>query len=170
MEEIYRIIVGYENYEVSNFGNVKNIKTKRILKHGFGSCGYKKVDLSIDGSPITLRIHKLVAQTFLENPENKKCIDHIDNNKSNNNVLNLRYATHSENGQNSSLSSKNTSGTKGVSYENKNNKWRARIMIDGINVHLGYFENKEDAIAARILKANQAFGIYVNSCEKINEI
>jgi hypothetical protein len=169
MEE-YRTIVGYENYEVSNFGNVKTIKFNRILKAGIDGGKYYMVYLSIDGKKTNKRIHKLVTQTFLENPDNKPCVDHIDGNKLNNNVSNLRYATHSENSQNCKIRTDNTSGSKGVSFNKASNKWTAQIKIDGISIHLGLFENKEDAIQARIIKANQVFGIYTNLCEKINEI
>ncbi len=170
MEEIYRTIVGYENYEVSHFGNVRNIKTKRILKPGINGRGYCTITLHIHGNQTHKMIHRLVAIAFLENQDNKKCIDHIDNDKSNNNLSNLRYATHSENSQNSKLSLSNKSGSKGVSFNKKHNKWYAQIMIDGISIFIGSFQNKEDAIAARIIKANQAFGIFTNACEQINEI
>ena len=170
MEEIYRTIVGYENYKVSNFGNVKNIKFNRMLKPQIDGHGYYHVNLYALKKMLHKRIHKLVADTFLHSVREKTCVDHIDNNRLNNNVLNLRYATHSENSQNSKIRADNTSGSKGVSFNTKRNMWRASIMIDGISIFIGSFENKEDAIAARILKANQAFGIFTNSCEQINEI
>ncbi len=170
MEEIYRTIVGYKKYEVSNFGNVRNIKFNRILKPGVDTNGYYIVILYNLGKRTTRKIHKLVAPIFLENPDDKKCVDHIDNNRFNNHVSNLRYATHAENSQNRQIANNNTSGSKGVNYNKNTQKWHARIMIDGIRVHLGLFENKEDAKQARVIKANQAFGIFTNACEKINEI
>ncbi len=169
MEE-YRTIVGYENYEVSNFGNVKNIKTNRVLKPGIDGHGYYHVILSMNNIKTTKKIHRLVAQTFLENPDNKHCVDHIDGNRLNNKLSNLRYATISENSQNAKLSLRNKSGIKGVIFNKVVNKWHARIMIDGISIHLGLFVNEEDAIRCRIIKANQAFGIFTNACEQINEI
>ncbi len=170
MEEIYKTIVGYENYEVSNYGNVKNIKFNRILKTRINTHGYFIIDLYSAGKGSTKTIHRLIAGAFLANPGNKNCIDHIDGNKLNNNVSNLRYATHSENSQNRKLNINSSSGTKGVYFKKAINKWRAQITLDGIQIHLGYFENKEDAIQCRIIKANQAFGIFTNACEQINEI
>jgi hypothetical protein len=170
MEEIYRTIVGFEKYEVSNIGNVRNTITGRILKSGHASSGYYMVTLYSDKKITTNAVHRLVATTFLDNPDNKRCIDHIDNNKLNNNFTNLRYATHSENNQNRKIYKNNKSGSKGVIFMIKSNKWKAQIRIDDIYIYLGLYENKKDAIQARIIKANQVFGIYTNICEQINEI
>ena len=166
MEE-YKTIEGFINYEVSNYGNVRNIKTKRVLKPNLEKGGYQYVNLYMNKIITLKKNHRLVAETFLDNPQDKKCVDHIDNNKLNNHLINLRYATISENNQNSTISSRNTSGHKGISFHKGNNKWCARITIDGIQINLGYFENKEDAINIRISKANQLFGNYTNACEKI---
>jgi hypothetical protein len=94
-------------------------------------------------------------------------VDHIDNDKTNNNISNLRFATSKENSQNSKLRSNNTSGHKGIYFNKRAKKWRAHIQIDGININIGYFDNLEDAKIARINRANQAFGVYTNACEKL---
>ena len=80
---------------------------------------------------------------------------------------NLRWATYTENSYNVSTRKDNTSGSKGIYFNNASQKWHAQIMIDGIKVHLGYFKNLEDAKQARMIKANQAFGVFTNACEKI---
>ena len=167
MVETYKIIEGFENYSVSDFGNVRNDKTGRILKGCDDGRGYFQVDLRNNKIKHKKKIHQLVAQAFLQNPENKKCVDHIDNDKQNNNLINLRYATLQENGRNAKLSSKNTSGTKGVSWNKNRNKWRAQIKINGKSIHLGYFINKDDAINIRIQRAKDAFGEYINKCELV---
>ena len=164
MNEIYRNIEDFDNYEISNFGNVRNKKTNKILKPNI-SKGYYKVDLCKNGKRTTKTIHKLVADAFLENLENKPCVDHIDNDRLNNNISNLRWATNKENSRNKILSIKNTSGFKGVSFHKKANKWQAQITIDGIKIYIGSFENIEDAKQARLTKAQQVFGVYMNSCE-----
>jgi hypothetical protein len=75
MEEEFRVIKDYENYSVSNFGNVINNKTGRILKPGIDGGGYYHVILHKDGIRKTCKIHRLLANTFIPNTDNKKCID-----------------------------------------------------------------------------------------------
>ena len=125
--ETYANIVGFPNYQISTFGNVKNIKTGRILKPAIDGGGYYHVILTDkDGDKSTKKIHKLVSSTFLENPDEKQCVDHIDHNRLNNHLSNLRYATHIENSQNSSIKSNNTSGIAGICWNKQNNKWRVQ--------------------------------------------
>ncbi len=169
MEEIYKVIKGYENYSVSNLGNVKNNTTNKILKHGVMKNGYHNVSLTINPfDKKSLYVHRLVGLAFLENNENKSDIDHIDQNRGNNNLLNLRWATRSQNNYNTGMRITNTSGTKGVSFNKSKNKWEAYIQIDMMKVDLGCFVDKQDAINARVQKANEVFGIYTNKCEKTN--
>ena len=165
--EVWRSIDGYDNYAVSSFGRVKNVKTGKILKARNDKYGYLRVNLYEYRVMKTHKIHKLVANAFIDNPNNKQCVDHIDNNKANNHISNLRFATYKENNQNSSISTRNTSGCKGISWNKKAKKWNAKIKIDGINIHIGYYDNLEDAKTARINRANQAFGVYTNACEKL---
>ena len=167
MVETFRIIKDFENYEVSNFGRVRNIKTGRILKHSIGgNHGYYNVCLRSDGKSYTKNIHTLVGESFLPNPFNKNCVDHINNNKLDNNVRNLRYATNQENQMNRKLSFKNTSNYKGVSFSKQRNKWMAYIDINGKHKTLGYFDKIEDAVNCRVKKAKELFGEFMNSCEK----
>ena len=147
--EIFVNIVNFSNYQVSNFGNVKNVKTGRVLKPGLCTGGYLMVTLMNDGERSSKKIHKIVASAFLENPENKINVDHISRDRTNNHVNNLRWATASENAQNRSITSRNTSGVKGVSFHKSSQKWRAQIDADGRKIYLGSFEDKNDAIVAR---------------------
>jgi len=165
MTEEYKPIQDFENYEVSNLGNVKNKKTGRILKPNVGNDGYNKLSLMKDKKRCGKKLHRLIAEAFIPNPENKQFVDHIDNNRLNNNINNLRWATNQENQRNRQLNINSTSGVKGVSFDKARNKWSATITIDGITIHLGRYDNIEDAKAARITKANAAFGVYINSCE-----
>jgi len=81
-------------------------------------------------------------------PENME-LDHRDRDKLNNQRDNFRIVTRSQNCHNSGLKSNNTSGVKGVYYENQKQKWRAVISINGSRIHLGLFDQFEDAVAAR---------------------
>jgi hypothetical protein len=168
MEE-FRIIKDYENYSISNFGNVKNNKTERILKPVSDSHGYYRIRLSTDGKGNLKAVHRLVAQTFLENPENKRCVDHINNIRTDNRVENLRFATHRENNMNSSKPKNNTSGNKGVHWHKRDKVWYAKIQINGKKLHLGNFETKEEAVKKRVETAKKLFGEFINTCEQIKE-
>ena len=158
MVEIYIKIEGFENYSVSDHGNVRNDKTGRILKGSDNGEGYLLAFLMKNKKRNFKCIHRLTAEAFLLNPENKQFVDHIDNNRQNNNLINLRHATVQENAQNASLSSKNTSGTKGVRWNTTKNKWTAQICINGKTINLGSFINKDDAINIRIQRATDEFG------------
>ena len=167
MVEEWKVIDGYNNnYSISNKGNVKNNNTERILKQTINTNGYNILCLCVNGKRKIVKIHRLVALIFIPNPENKPHVDHINNNTLDNNVNNLRWATRSENQHNQKLSKANTSGVKGVSYNKSKKKWVAQIQLDGIAIHIGYFDTIEEAKQARIKKANEAFGVFTNACER----
>lgn len=89
----------YVNYEVSNFGNVRNSKTGRVLCCPVGkSNGYRKVSLSTRTGIVTIEVHRLVAITFL-GYQAGKVVHHKDEDKLNNNLCNLSWVTQSQNVQ-----------------------------------------------------------------------
>lgn len=94
---VYKPIVGYENYMVSSMGNVMNVKTGRVLKIGTYTGGYLKVNLCSNGKQSTYPIHRLVAEAFIPNPENKSQVNHMDEVKSNNKLDNLEWMSSREN-------------------------------------------------------------------------
>ncbi len=87
--------------------------------------GYLLIILSKDSKTKNYRVHRLVGFAFLEKKEEETEIDHIDHNRSNNMVSNLRWTTSSGNGRNQSVSTRNTSGTQGVNYIKSRNAWLA---------------------------------------------
>jgi len=91
----WKAVVGFENYLVSNDGEIKNKKTERILKQHISTSGYYQIMMG--RKTIPQYVHRLVALSFIENEKNKPQVDHIDGNKLNNSVENLRWVTVSEN-------------------------------------------------------------------------
>ena len=88
-KEIYKDIKGYEGeYMVSNRGNVYSCKRNIILKPGTAR-GYLRVGLYKDGVRTYFSVHRLVAEAFIPNPKNLPVINHLDENKKNNDVSNL---------------------------------------------------------------------------------
>ena len=85
-------------------------------------------------------MHKVVAGASSETE-----VDHVDRNRLNNQVENLRVCTSTQNKQNRCRYSNNTSGYKGVTYHQKSGKWRARIDVDRQSVYLGYYATPEEA-------------------------
>lgn len=93
MNEIWQQIGHLNNYEVSNFGNVRNKTTLYVLKPMKDGGGYPFIQVNRKNH----KVHRLVALAFIPNPQNKKCVNHLSGDKTNNNVLNLEWCTHGEN-------------------------------------------------------------------------
>ena len=112
--EQWMLIDGYDNYEVSSFGRVRNNVTARILKPGTNRGGYQVVVIYKDGKIKNHAMHRLVAFAFCPNPNEYNVVDHISRVKTNNMFNNLRWCTDSGNQRNRTISKNNTSGTQGI--------------------------------------------------------
>jgi hypothetical protein len=144
MEE-FRIITECPNYSISNLGTVKNNLRNMTMKCSFDTSGYKHCSMTNKGKKITRKLHRLIAEAFIPNPENKECIDHINGIRTDNRIENLRWATRSENSQNKKVQSNNTLGHPGLVFDkrNKTKPWRAMLISKGIKYEIGTFSSKE---------------------------
>ena len=95
--ETFVKIEGFENYEVSNLGKVRNIKSGIMLKPWFTKDGYLRHCLYKHNKRKNLLLHRIIATAFIDNPEEKPQINHIDENKLNNDLSNLEWCTEREN-------------------------------------------------------------------------
>ena len=94
----WRKISRNNNYSVNRNGDVRNDTTGQIKKPYVNKDnGYLTVDLYRDNKSMKVTVHRLLAEAFIPNPENKPCIDHKDGDRQNNSLTNLRWATYSEN-------------------------------------------------------------------------
>lgn len=100
-KEEWRDVVGFEGlYQVSNLGRVRSLRIKRGANSTMylgNHNGYKVLLIPVNGKRKIFSVHRLVAEAFIPNPENKPCIDHINCIRSDNRVENLRWCTHKEN-------------------------------------------------------------------------
>lgn len=92
----------------------------------------------------------------------KEHIDHINGDRADNRLCNLREATNAENLRNCAAYANNTSGYKGVTWDKRANKWKGQIMVGGKSRHLGYFASPEEAHAAYCKAAEELFGEFAN--------
>lgn len=114
-DEIWKDIPEYEGvYQVSNLGRIRSLDREityanrktglykgRIMKLKMSKYGYVVFHFSVDNKKKAISVHRLVAETFIPNPDNKPCVNHIDCNRANNKVSNLEWCTHKENVQHS---------------------------------------------------------------------
>jgi hypothetical protein len=91
-----KVIDGYESYLVTESGDVFSTKRNRYLTKSY-NLGYAKVIIKVNGVHHNKLVHRLVAQAFIPNPENKPQVNHKDCDKSNNHISNLEWCTQSEN-------------------------------------------------------------------------
>ena len=110
--------------------------------------GYRVVKVTWNGTRLEWKQHRVIwAMHYGQWPT--KNIDHIDGNKANNAITNLREVTAQENSKNSRMPKNNTSGHVGVNFNKQSGKWKAYIKVSGKWVYLKTYANIEDAIAAR---------------------
>lgn len=118
-------IKNYPCYLINENGYVTNSKTGKCLKNSLGKNGYYYIRLSKNGKSKHHYIHRLIAEHFLPNPDNKPCIDHINTDRTDNRVENLRWVTAKENSNNTNTKNKV------MSYSNYKSKPIIQFTKDG---------------------------------------
>lgn len=169
-----KYIKGFEGlYSITREGNVYSHKYKKFLKTYLSSdkIKYPCVGLYKDGKEKGYRVHRLVALTFLDNPNNFSEIDHIDRDRSNYNVKNLRWVSRSQNERNKGKIVRKglkPSKYKGVSWSITRNKWIVFIVVDGIQKNMGGFLDEVEAAKRYNELAKEQFGefAYINTFDK----
>ena len=148
MKEIWKEIKNYEMYEVSNLGNFrskfvrKENEKYREIKGTLSSSGYQNIFLTgKNGKKVSCKAHRLVAEAFIENPEKKRTVNHINGHKLDNRLSNLEWMTHSENNLHAHktglINNKKsyTNSEKLEMIEMYNNKERATDICIKYNIH-----------------------------------
>lgn len=143
---IWKQLIDYTNYEISNTTLVRNIKTQKIIKPIIANDGYIHIRLTKDKKRKHFLLHRLVAFYYIDNPNNYKYVDHIDRDKQNNSISNLRWINMRDNLLNKNI--KKTSIYSGVSYDKSTNKWTAELMEKRKRYKIGRFKNEIDAAKA----------------------
>jgi hypothetical protein len=131
--EVWKKVEEFKNYDVSNYGNIKSLyfKIPRILKPD-KSTGYERVKISSKW----ICVHRLVAFAFVPNLNNKPQVNHIDEDKFNNNYKNLEWVTHRENIE-YSFTKKGISKIKGVNWIEKMKTYQCSVFFNGKKHYLG---------------------------------
>lgn len=154
--EVFEPIKGYEEtYCISKKGNVWSRRRKKTLKPNVDKYGYEYFVFSVNGERKTVKKHRLIAETFIPNPENKPTVDHINCDKRDNRICNLRWATNKEQ-SNNPITYKKLSERDGSEYFRKigaiRNYGRKQVSVYRENECIGCFDSLMSA--ADILNVN----------------
>lgn len=156
-KELHNIVYYNEECGTLFWNQDMNPRGKKDREVGYiNSAGYRST--SIYGKRYL--VHRLIY-IYHHGDISNKCIDHIDHNKLNNKIENLRAVSHQQNLKNRKISSNNASGYHGVSKIASSDKWRAYIVVDNIQIRLGSYKNIEDAVNAR-KEAEVKYGFHGN--------
>ncbi len=146
-------IQGYPNYLIYPDGRVSSNRfPDRFLKQQINkNNGYLYVNLYKDGIRKLHNIHRLVAEHYIPNPYNKKCVDHWNGKRNDNRVENLRWATHSENNQNKGVRKDNkTTGIKNICYNKSRDNYIYSKTVEG-KTYQKYFKTLKEALCYKYI-------------------
>ena len=140
---LFKPIPNFEDYLIDRNGNIYSLKTRKFLKSY--DQGYLSVSLYKDKKIKKNYLHRLLGITFIPNPNNLPCIDHIDRDRKNNKLDNLRWVNHLENRKNSGKNFNNKLGHKHICLElyklkngNMSGRYRIKIVTENITLNKSY--------------------------------
>lgn len=143
-------VKGYPEYLIYDDGRVLSKRRNRFMKITKDTKGYNRIKLMINKKRGDFKIHRLVAEHYIPNPENKPQVNHINGDKSNNHISNLEWVTNMENiNSYRSIYKSNSSGHKGISHHQLNS-WRYQKTYYGKNISK-YFKSKTDALCYKYI-------------------
>lgn len=121
--EIWKTIEGYPDYQVSTYGRIKSLRfnKEKLLAISLDNLGYARVGLRNENGLKNKKVHRLVGETFLERIDGKNTVDHINHNRSDNHINNLRWATQSEQRLNSRPNCRSTNTGESHIHKQRNN-------------------------------------------------
>ena len=152
-----------EGYEVNEKAEVRN-KAGKILKYRcMNNCGYQRIGVRINQKLIRISLHRLVAEAFIPNPKNKRCVNHKDGNKLNNCVDNLEWVTDSENMQHAIDKRLLIPNTKEMAAANKRNGYNQE-RITGDDAAIAYRLNKKEGLSQK--EVAKRMGISVSQVQR----
>lgn len=151
--EIYKKLNGFDDYEISNYGNILSLKFNKIkkLKYHINTNGYYCVNLSMNGKYKKYKVHQLLAITFLDHTPcgMDMVIDHIDQNKLNNKLDNLRIVTQRENMLNISRDNY-TSKYNNIYFNKGKNRWMVVYYRNNKKITVGQYKTEEEAYIQKL--------------------
>ena len=147
-DEIFRSISGYNNYQVSNYGRLKN-QYDHIRAPRSNNNNYYSLQLWNDGKPKDFMIHHLVAESFISNPNNFPFVKHKDNNTLNNHSNNLYYTNKRPRTKISNFNNRY------IFYKPHLNQYELQIYFQKKSFHLGHYDTIEEAQQVRDKKLNE---------------
>jgi hypothetical protein len=134
-------IPGFPDYYVDGTDIISmKFGRRKVLRQRPDKDGYAHINICMHGERTTCKVHRLIAQAYLPDYSEDLQVDHIDRDKTNNRLENLRMATRSENRQNTDVN--------GFYYHKTTGKYLARIMTNGKRKHIGLYDTEEEARAA----------------------
>jgi hypothetical protein len=169
MANYWVVIEDFPSYEINHIGEIKSIKSNRLLLGGKDRNGYHCVNLRKNKKTYFKPRHRLVAIAFIDKIHGKDFVNHIDGNKSNNSASNLEWCNPQENNSHMKLMNGTYSKLVGVSYCKTRNKYSSSLKVNGKQKFLGRFDNETDAHKAYVnaLKDNGIENKYATSDNSI---